>query len=147
MIFIVAYVVGFWAIALVHRRRWPAFMALLVSIPMTMLLAHVFVMLTPMVGPATDTPPGWMYVVAAAIEGLILLVGVTVAVQPRRRVERPCGWCRYDLDGLTRGRCPECGRVFDEASAGRAARVELSPSLITRPRGPASARPADRPAR
>jgi uncharacterized C2H2 Zn-finger protein len=147
VVFIVAYVVGFWAIALVHRRRWPAFMALLVSIPLTMLLAHVFVMLTPMVGPATDPSPEWMYVVGAAIEGLILLVGVTVAVQPRRRVERPCGRCRYDLDGLTQGRCPECGRVFDKASAERTAHVDLSPSLITGSPRPASARPADRPAR
>jgi len=130
MVFIVAYIVGFWALALVHRRRWPAFTALLVSIPLTMLCAHVFVVVTPLVGPPDGPSPDWMYVVGAAVEGLILLVGLTLAVQPRRRVERPCKRCQYELEGLTRGRCPECGREFDARTA-PGSRVELSPSLIS----------------
>ena len=50
------------------------------------------------------------------------LLGVLASLRGRRRARRGrCRWCRYNLQGLTSGACPECGKPFSAPTADRTA--------------------------
>ncbi|MBL8746948.1 MAG: hypothetical protein JNK58_11415 [Phycisphaerae bacterium] len=101
------------------RRRWPAYVVLLVTIPVALAgvqlirtLLHIDNMI--------------LSIVATAYEALILMVGVMIVLVPRRpHAMQPCHRCRYDLVGNTSGTCPECGRLINPGvEPGRPAVVE-----------------------
>lgn len=126
LVFLLLYAVAIWAVAVVYRRRWPAFAAVFGGLPPVAMLAYFF---AEYVVPKAPADPGAViYILAGGFMALILGVGLLIAVQPRARPAHPCRACGYDLAGVVIGQCPECG--FDLASKER------------RPRRPRHAPPA-----
>lgn len=106
MVFLLAYAVAIWAVAVVYRRRWQAYAAILLGLPPVALITHWAVLYTH----STQTgPQNWLYAIGAAYAGLIAGVGLLIAVQPRRApAMEPCRVCGYEVRGIE-GVCPECG--------------------------------------
>ena len=102
------------------RRRWPAYIVLLVTIPVA--LAGVQLIRT-----LLHIDNVILSIVATAYEALILMVGVMIVLVPaRRQTVIPCFRCRYDLTGNTSGTCPECGGTHDTDARDR--REALAPA-------------------
>jgi len=69
-------------------------------------------------------PPEWLnlLVVLVVRGGPIALFGIALAAayhrlalaRPTGRPGLVCGWCGYNLAGITAERCPECGRGFED---------------------------------
>jgi hypothetical protein len=103
----VLYAAAIWFGVHYFRRRWPAVVVLLVTIPVA--LGGV-ALLRSLLG----TQNGILSIAAVAYESLILMVGVLIVLLPRgKKGALPCPRCRYDLTGNTSGTCPECGRRHD----------------------------------
>lgn len=108
------------------RRRWPAYLVLLVTIPVALAgvqlirsLLHIDNMI--------------LSIVATAYEALILMVGVMIVLVPARtHAVIPCTRCRYDLTGNTSGTCPECGRTHDAEARGRREALAPAPEPVLR---------------
>lgn len=120
MVFLLCYAVAVWVIAAIHRRRWPAFAAIIGGLPPIILgalfCARFFVGVSragaETAAAAADAAEGQrmiIYLVAGAMVALVTGVGLFIALQPRRAPDRPCGACGYDLAGNLSGVCPECG--------------------------------------
>lgn len=111
MVFLLAYAMVVWAIAIMWRRRWPAFAATFLSIPPVVGITHLTVLYT---AGLEDGPHTWIYPVGFAYAGLILGVGLLIAVQPRAVPETACPMCHYDAVGID-STCPECGTLLESA--------------------------------
>jgi hypothetical protein len=118
VVFLLCYAVAVWVIAAIHRRRWPAFVAIFGGLPpvaLGALLCTKLMIVAPTLeaGVSADAAAHsqrfLIYLVAGAMIVLISGVGLFIAVQPRRAPDRPCGACGYDLEGNRSGVCPECG--------------------------------------
>lgn len=113
MYFIALYACVIWFVVYTFRRRWPAFVVLLLSIPLAAAVIQ-------MCGMLFRPNNGLFIVMATAFEVVILCLGAFIALQPRaKQASKPCFRCRYDLAGNETGICPECGRVHDAAAAAR----------------------------
>jgi hypothetical protein len=109
MVFLLAYAMVVWAIAIMWRRRWQAFAATFLSIPPVVGITHLTVLYT---AGLEDGPHTWIYPVGFAYAGLILGVGLLIAVQPRNVPETACPMCQYDAVGIDET-CPECGASLE----------------------------------
>lgn len=106
----VLYAALVWFGVYTFRRRWPSLAILALSVPLAFLVVRGTQWLM-----GTQNTVIWL--MAGLYEGLILLIGVLIAAQPRVRPARfPCRRCHYDLTGNESGICPECG-----------ARIEVAP--------------------
>ncbi len=116
MVFLLAYAVLIWFIAVRFRRSWPAFVAPVVS------LIPIFILTWMSVehwGREPGEPPAtWIYIPAGAYAALIVFVSYFIACIPRTRNESTCDFCAYDLAGLPTERCPECGRIAGQHRLG-----------------------------
>jgi hypothetical protein len=111
VVFLLLYAIAIWAVAVVWRRRWQSFAAVLGSLAPVAIATHYTVVYT---AGMQNGPHTWLYAVGAAYAGLIFGVGLLIAVQPRKRyAEEPCPVCEYEVKGLT-GVCPECGHDLAE---------------------------------
>ncbi len=134
MVFLLAYAVAIWAITLVYRRRWPAFAAIPLSVaPVAVGAKLCVVYLIERDGPAVP-----VYVLAGGYGALIVLVGLLIAVQPRRiPAVHPCPACGYDLLGNVSGVCSECGLNLNKPRGGellwpaKRPRVERTSAPVT----------------
>ncbi|MFG0274012.1 MAG: hypothetical protein ACF8QF_03035 [Phycisphaerales bacterium] len=144
MVFLLMYAVAIWAVAVVYRRRWLSFVVVIAALLPVALATHLTVRYTAKraeqaaitgttaVGGASLRGETWLYPVGAAYGGLILGVGLLIAVQPRTvAVEEPCPVCDYELKGVTAGTCPECGH--DRAMPARAFRPAPAASPVAPP--------------
>lgn len=100
MILFVIYTAAVWLVCFAHRRR-----------PVGLILAPVAALPLVSVGlwlnRQHDTTTIWALGVFA-FAGLVGLIAVFLAVQPRRPPSA-CDACGYDLAGITAPVCPECG--------------------------------------
>jgi len=118
LVFLLVYAVAIWAVTLIYRRRWQAFAAIPISvIPIAFGAKLCVVYLIERDGPAVP-----VYVLAGGYSALIVMVGLLIAVQPRKRpAEKPCPACGYDLIGNLSGVCPECGLDMNQPRGGKIA--------------------------
>ena len=62
-------------------------------------------------------PAGWGLALNTGLYGAVWFAGFSagqLAIRRLRRHRGECEWCRYDLRGLSRNRCPECGRAVTD---------------------------------
>lgn len=129
MVFLLLYAIAIWAVAVVYRRRWQSFAAVLGSIPPVALATHLTVIYT---AGMQNGPHTWLYAIGAAYAGLIFGVGLLIAVQPRKRyAEEPCPVCEYEVKGVVGGTCPECGH--DLAAPAKHFRRAPKPARVAPP--------------
>lgn len=110
MVFLLAYAMVLWAIAVIWRRRWQSFAALTLGIPPIAGLTHMAVILS---NQPDEPPHTWIYYFGAVYAALVLGVGLFIAVLPRKGPEEACPQCNYDVQGIAET-CPECGVTLDE---------------------------------
>jgi hypothetical protein len=105
----VLYAAMVWFGVYAFRRQWLAWVILLASVPVAFLVVRGTQWLM-------GTQNTMIWLMAGLYQGLILLIGVVIAVQPRERPARfPCRRCHYDLTGNESGICPECGAHVEVA--------------------------------
>lgn len=111
MIFFVLYALGIWTIAWRCRRRWQAFGALIASVPPVILSAHLDMWI---VRTIFDEDAGWILTLAILFAGVIVFIGLLLALQPRPKPAHACVVCEYDLRGIGARTCPECGAELSD---------------------------------
>ena len=106
MIFVTIYAVGIWVVAWRWRRRWQGFAAIVAGTPPIFLSAQLDIWL---VNELFHEDVHWLLMMAFAFAGVIVFIGLLLAVQPRAHPAHACQECGYDLRGLASTLCPECG--------------------------------------
>lgn len=106
MILFAVYALGIWTIAWRHRRRWPAFAAIFAGVPPILISARLDVWLVEKLFGEDAWP---LFTLGLIFAGIVVFVGLVLAVQPRSRPTYACRSCGYDLRGLASPVCPECG--------------------------------------
>lgn len=106
MILFVLYAFGIWSIAWRYRRRWPAFAALVAGVPPIILSAHLDMWI---VRTIFDEDASWILTLAVLFAGVIVFIGLLLALQPQPKPSHVCVVCDYDMRGINSQTCPECG--------------------------------------
>lgn len=113
MILFVLYSLGIWTVTWRYRRQWQAFAVLMAAGPPIFLSTYFDMWL---VQRLFGEDAGWLLSFAIVFAGVTILIGLLLALQPRRLPEYACPICGYDLRGLGDPRCPECGDREGEES-------------------------------
>ncbi len=120
MIIFSIYALVIWWAAYHGRRTWRGFAAALGGgsfvLPAIDPLVYVAWLLA-------GERPTWLFVFFYAYAGVLVLVGLMLAVLPRRDEVHPCDACGYELAGIDARVCPECGGRLSRSAqnAGRRA--------------------------
>lgn len=135
MILFAIYALGVWTIAWRHRRRWPAFAAIFAGVPPILISARLDVWL---VRKLFGEDAWHLFTLGLIFAGIVVFIGMVLAVQPRRRPDHECAACGYDLRGLASPACPECGEGLDLPDRATPqpslARTEKDSAIIRAPR-------------
>lgn len=96
-----------WLLVVRYRRTWKAFAVLAIGAGMVLPLADPMIYL---VWWMLGERPTWLYPFFYIYSGVLVLIGVFLALLPMPEAAHPCRNCGYDLSGNLSGVCPECGR-------------------------------------
>ena len=100
------YAVLIWSAMYFFRRRIVGWTVWSMSWAPVAVATYLCVQYMPL--PDHEPRPVWLYAIAGAYAGLILLVGGIIVSQRGLR-DHHCHACGYDLSGNRAGMCPECG--------------------------------------
>lgn len=125
------YAVLIWSVTMYWRRRWPAFVAVALSVLSLLMLGRLFMAYEYWFPPTAKLFYEMLWPYTFLVGGM----GLYIACLPRRVGPNQCKKCHYDLSGLDpRGlTCPECGTEWCGPGSGK----EPPPvELIPIPKGP-----------
>lgn len=113
--FFLGYALIVWWPAIVYRRQWRGWLAVILGTLALLLLIKLHAFVGLQTNGRIFVPVFQSILVPYAF--LIAGVGVYVNILPASYARGHCGRCGYDLAGLDRERhvCPECGRPFSFA--------------------------------
>lgn len=103
------YAVLVWSAMYFFRRRLIGWTVWMLSWAPVAAATYLCVQYMPL--PDHEPRPVWLYGIAGAYAGLILLVGGIIVSQRGLRGHH-CHACGYDLSGNRAGMCPECGTLM-----------------------------------
>ena len=111
--FFAGYALLVWWPCLVHRRRWPSFLAAIVGALGLLGLIRLHIQAGIWTNGAIYVPVFQSLLIPYTF--LVTIVGLYIAILPRTAPLGYCGTCGYDLQGLAANDvtlCPECGVRF-----------------------------------
>ena len=104
------YAFAVWAVCLRLRRRWWGAAALAGAVVIILTVARLDLAARRWLNMSTSPFTSLQLLMWGEVF-LVTVVGATILLMPRHRVETPCRRCGYDLLGLEHDNptCPECG--------------------------------------
>ena len=120
MVLLPLYALLVWFFCLRFRRRWIGFVCAIAGASSVLLVIPVAGRLLRLIG--SDEEPRVLSLLIYGEAMIVLVVGLYVAMLPRRDRSNRCPYCEYDLSGHSAEQpplCPECGVPFDGYSSKR----------------------------
>ncbi len=114
MVLLPLYALFVWFLCLRFRRRWIGFVCAIAGAASVLLVIPVAGRVLRFLGSNEEPRVFALLIYGEAL--IVLLVGLYVAMLPRRDRRNRCPYCDYDLSGHSAEQppvCPECGVPFD----------------------------------